>query len=173
MNKYTLIHTALFAEAKPLIEYFKMQCLQKKPYRIYTKNHLLLVVSGMGAKNTLHVESVLKRFCINKAINIGIAGCKDKNIEIGSLFCINHILNDINTTNITSVTKPSGHDIGLETTLVDMESSSFLNICQKVLKPEDIYIFKVVSDYLDTTIPEKKFVENLIKNSIKKWEKYV
>ncbi len=159
MNKYTLIHTALFAEAKPLIEYFKMQCLQKKPYRIYIKNHILLIVSGMGAKNTLHVGDILKRFGIEKAVNIGIAGCKDKKIEIGSLFCINHKLDDIDTTDITSVSKSLDDKNELDTTLVDMESFSFLEICKKSLGAENIYIFKVVSDYLDTTIPEKSLLK--------------
>ncbi len=173
MNRYTLIHTALFNEAKPLIEHFKMQCLQKRPYRIYAKNNIMLTVSGMGAKNSLHVEDVFERFEIDRAINIGIAGCKNENIELGSLFCVNQKLDDIEFTDITSVSKPLGDKSRLKTTLVDMESKTFLDVCEKRLDAKSIFVFKVVSDYLDTTIPTKEFVENLMKNSIKKWEKYV
>jgi REP element-mobilizing transposase RayT/DNA-binding CsgD family transcriptional regulator len=172
-DPFVLIHTALFAEAKPLIERFKLQCSQKRPYRIYTKNHILLIVSGMGDKNALHVEGIFGKFKIKRAINIGIAGCRDENIEIGSLFCVNQKLDDIEFADITSVSKPLDDKKKLKTTLVDMECETFLDICKKRLDEENIFIFKVVSDYLDTTIPKKVFVEKLIKNSIKRWEKYV
>ena len=173
MNNHTLIHTALFSEAKPLIEHFKMQCLQKRPYRIYTKKHLLLIVSGIGKKKTLHVEDIFRSFKIDRAINMGIAGCKDMNIEIGSLFCVNQKLCDIAYADITCVSKPFSDKDRLETTLVDMESKTFLEVCEKELDIKSIFVFKIVSDYLDTTIPKKEFVEKLIKDSIKKWERYV
>ena len=173
MNSYTLIHTAFFAEAKAVIEHFGMRCLQKKPYRLYKSEKLLLIVSGMGAKNALHVEAVLKDFKITKAINIGIAGCKNRDIKIGSLFCTNKTLPDIDFATITSVSKPLDDKNRLDTCLVDMEAQSFLEICKKELDEDFIFVFKVVSDYLDTSIPKKEFVEELIKNSIKKWEKYV
>jgi len=173
MNRYTLIHTALFVEAKSLIEYFKMQCLQKKPYRVYKKEHILLIVSGMGEKNTLHVEGMFESFEIGRAINIGIAGCKDESIEVGSLFCVNRKLDNIEYANITSVSKPLNDKKKLKTTLVDMESKTFLNVCKNRLGAKSVFVFKIVSDYLDTTIPKKEFVEELIKKSIKKWEIYV
>ncbi len=173
MNRYTLINTALFAEAQPLIEHYKLQCLYKRPYRVYKKDNIVLTISGIGRKNALHVEHFLKSFDIVKAINIGIAGCKNKEVEIGSLFCTNQKLLDIEYTDITSVLEPLDNPNDLKTTLVDMESEAFLEICKKRLKEKDIYIFKVVSDYLDTTIPKKEFVYKLIKNSIKKWENYV
>ncbi|MFK5880724.1 MAG: nucleoside phosphorylase [Sulfurospirillum sp.] len=173
MSSYTLIHTALFAEAKAIIEHFKMRCLQKKPYRIYTKDTIMLIVSGMGAKNVIHVEAVFERFKVRKAINIGIAGCKNTDIKIGSVFCVNQKLRDINFADITSVLKPLNDQAKLNTTLVDMEAKSFLQICNKELHSGSIFVFKVVSDYLDTTIPKKEFVEELIKQSIKKWERYV
>jgi len=173
MNPKTLIHTALFCEAKPIIKHFKMQCLQTKPYRIYHKNDILLMVSGMGAKKALHVEDIFKLYPIKQAINIGIAGCKDKNIPIGSLFCTNHRLEDICYATLSCVDEPIDDKEQLTSMLVDMESKSFLHVGKLYLRGENIFVFKVVSDYLDKTIPSKEFVENLIKNSIKSWENYI
>jgi len=173
MNPRTLIHTALFCEAKPIIEHFKMQCLYKKPYRIYHKNDILLIVSGMGIKKALHVKDIFENYHIKKAINIGVAGCKDENIPIGSLFCTNQHLEDIGYATLSCVNEPLDNKEKLSSMLVDMESKSFLHVSGQYLKDENIFVFKVVSDYLDKTIPSKEFVENLIKNTIKSWEKYI
>jgi len=89
MNPKILIHTALLCEAKPIIEHFKMKCLQKKPYRIYHKNDILLIISGIGAKNSLLAKEIFEQNHIKKAVNIGIAGCKDESVPIGTIFCTN------------------------------------------------------------------------------------
>jgi len=167
MKFYTLIHIALKREAKPIIEYFKLRCIQSKPYRLYVKNDIVLIVSGMGAKNTLHVESIFERYSIKKAISIGIAGCKDRQIEIGTMFCTNQKLEIIDYASLTTVDKALDCDKNLKTTLVDMEAEAFLHISQKFLHAEDIYVLKIVSDWLDTTIPKKEFVWKIIKINLK------
>jgi len=159
----TLIHTALFAEAKPIIEYLKLKFIQKKPYRLYQRDNIVLVVTGMGEK-TLIIKEILSQYHIKKAINIGIAGCKDKNIPIGALFCTTHNLPHISHSTITTVKEPLNNPNNLKTTLVDMETDYFLEATEDI---EEVYVFKVVSDYLDTTIPSKQFVWKLIENSLK------
>jgi len=174
MKNYILIHTALFAEAKPIIEHFKLQCLQTKPYRIYLKDNILLMVSGMGKEKTsLHVKDIFQTYSINRAINIGIAGCKNKDIEIGSLFCTNHKLDFINYANLTTVDEPLNDKSNLKTTLVDMEAGSFISTCKEFLDIKDIYILKVVSDHLSTTIPKKEFVWKIIEKNLKSISKVV
>jgi len=173
MSKHrTLIHTALYPEAKPLIHYFKL--IQNKiyePLKIFENENYILVVAGIGRNQTQAILPFMyETFEIDKTINIGIAGCKDKSIKLGSLFCVNQILNDIPTTTITTVDTPLEDSSLLETTLVDMESDCFLEISKKYLPQKDIYVFKVVSDYLSKNIPDKSFVYNSIKKSIAKWE---
>ena len=153
-------------EAKPLIEYFKFQCIQTKPYKIYQKANIVLVVCGMGKENTLHVREIFEQYEISKAINIGIAGCKDKNIEIGSLFCTNQKLNFIKHESLTTVNEPLDDEKSLNTTLVDMEAEYFISTCKEFLDIKDIYILKVVSDHLDTTIPKKEFVWKIIEKNL-------
>ncbi len=174
MKSFTLIYTALFCEAKAVIEHFGMKFVQKRPYRIYSSDDIVLIVGGMGAEKTaLHVEDVFGQYKFNKAINIGIAGCKDRTIEIGSVYCTNHRLGDIDFLTLSSHNEAVGDAKELDTTLVDMEAESFLKICKKHIDSENTFVFKVVSDYLNAEIPKKEFVEKLIKNSITKWEKYV
>jgi nucleoside phosphorylase len=166
MQKITLIHTALFPEAKPIIECLKLQCIQTKPYKIYQRDDIVLIVSGMGCEKALHVEDVFKRYEVKKAINIGIAGCKDKDIEIGTLICTTHDIAGMRRENLTSVDAPCSDRTLLRTTLADMEAETFLHVAQQHLHVEDIYIFKIVSDYLDTTIPKKEFVWKIIEKNL-------
>ncbi len=72
-----LVHTALFAEAKPIIEYLKLKFITKKPFRVYKSKNVILVVTGMGDKTFL-LKEIFKDYQIDRAINIGIVGCKDK-----------------------------------------------------------------------------------------------
>jgi len=173
LKKYTLIHVALKHEAKPIIEQFKLQCIQTKPFKIYKKDDIALVVCGMGKQNTLHLKEVFKTYNIKRAINIGIAGCKDKSIAIGSIFCTNRRLEYINYATLTTVNKALDSSENLKTTLVDMEAESFTSICKEFLDIKDIYILKIVSDHLDTTIPKKEFVWKIIERNLQSISKVV
>jgi nucleoside phosphorylase len=166
MSPTILIHTALFHEAKPIIEYFKLQFVQKVPYRIYQNRHILLVVTGMGREKTLSIENILESFTMQRVINIGIAGCKDMTIPIGHLLCTTHELEGIDCATLSSVDSPLSSVEKLTTTLVDMESEAFLAVTKNYLNEKNIYIFKVVSDYIETTIPKKEFVWRIIAQSL-------
>jgi len=170
----TLIHTALLCEAQAVIEKYKLKLVQKNP-RIYTNEKIALLVGGIGKKNTLkNLEYVFKNYKISKALNIGIAGCSDTNIPIGSLFCTNHHLLDIDFLPLKTVDTPKiDQDKYRPSTLYDMEGSYFLSISRNFLNEKDIFIFKVVSDHLDDTIPPKDFVKKLIKNRIESLEKWI
>jgi hypothetical protein len=160
----TLIHTALFAEAKPIIEKLRLQFVQKKPYRVYRNKNIILVISGIG-KKTYILKDIIEEYNFKKAINIGIAGCRDKNITIGELFSTIDKLDNIPYGSITTVDKPIDNPKEIKTLLIDMESKYFLDLTKDIDK---VYVFKIVSDYLDTTIPSKRFVWKIIENSLDK-----
>jgi nucleoside phosphorylase len=170
----TLIHTALLCEAQAVIEKYKLKLVQKNP-RIYTNEKIVLLVGGIGKENSLkNLEEIFKNYKISKALNIGIAGCSDTNISIGSLFCTNHNLPNIDHLPLQTVDTPKvQQDEYHPSTLYDMEGSYFLDVAKSYLNEKDIFIFKVVSDYLDDTIPPKDFVKKLIQNSISSWEKWI
>jgi nucleoside phosphorylase len=127
----------------------------------------------MGKENTTYsLEYIFKNYTIYKAVNIGIAGCSDTSIPIGQLFCTNQTLKDIPYIQLKTVSKTQ--TISKEKScLYDMEASVFANICLKYLDKKYIFVFKVVSDYLDDTIPTKEFVKQLIKQNIKSLEKWI
>lgn len=202
MKIKTLIHTALVAEAKPIIGYFGLTCKEKIPYNLYENENIVLIVSGIGEELTQQALSyALSLYEPEIAINIGIAGCSDATIARGTLFCTTHENLDIPFATLSSHKEGIDascslntviHDGSPETlcfivpserkcfaqtsshakltTLVDMEAESFLHTIPKDI---ETYVFKVVSDHLQTSIPSKADVGNWINKSIKQWEKYV
>ncbi|MDR2081257.1 MAG: nucleoside phosphorylase [Campylobacteraceae bacterium] len=166
----TLIHTALTAEAKPIIGYFHLICKNKIPFNIYANDDTALVVSGIGAQKTKEALAfAFTLFSARRAINIGIAGCVDKNIKTGSLFCATHKNLSIPYAALTSHECGVKDGSSINSYLADMEGEAFLEAAQNVEK----YIFKVVSDHLDTTIPTKAKVGALIQKTIPLWSVYV
>jgi len=167
----TLLHTALYPEAKPIIHSFNL--IQNKlyePLKVFENDDYILVVGGIGKDKTKQcLPTVYENFNISKAVNVGIAGCKDTRVKLGSLFCTNQTLEGIEKGSITCVNTPLDDATKLDTLLVDMESDAFLEISRNYLKDNNIFVFKIVSDYLDTKIPDKSFVYNSIKKSIAKW----
>jgi len=169
----TLIHTALQSEAQSIIEKYKLKLLLNYNLKIYSNDKVVLLISGMGKVKTLEsLEIVFAKFKIQKAINIGISGCSDKNIAIGSLFCTNQKLTDIKHIALKTVDTPQTAK-KIKSLLFDMEGKYFEEYALRFLDKRDIYIFKVVSDYLDDTIPSKEFVKQLINKNIKSIEKWI
>lgn len=159
----------MISEAKPIIGYFKLQKINTK---LYENESILLVIGSIGLEKTKQIlTKIFTNYSFKKAINIGICGCKDTNIEIGSLFCTNKKLEDISYQTLQSFDTPVTSPNELKTTLVDMEAEAFIDISS--LNVKDIYVFKIVSDHLNSTIPTKAFVNALIQKNIKKIAKYV
>lgn len=157
-----LIHTALFAEAKAFVDHFKLTCTQSKPHKIYQNDSIVLCVTGIGKQKSEQIEEIFLKYPIKKAFNIGIAGCKDKTIPLGTLFCTTHNLADVPRASISSVDMALDNAKKLSTLLVDMEAETFVSISEGHLPLDDILVMKIVSDHLDTTIPKKEFVWKII-----------
>ena len=157
-----LIHTALLCEAQSFIEHFKLKKTNSMP-KIYQNDNILICISGVGAQNThFTLEYIYANYSIQKAFNIGIAGCNDPSISIGSLYCTNHTLREMDSlplvTSDTVVTKSEQK----ATTLYDMEAKYFLEISQQHLESDSIFIFKIVSDHLDKTVLPKDLIKRFI-----------
>jgi nucleoside phosphorylase len=167
-----VIHTALLCEAQSVIEKYKLIKVNSDP-KIYKNDFLLVVIGGIGELNTLKcLEYIYKNYNVQKIFNIGIVGCSDKEIEVGELFCTNKKLESLKYMELKTVQTPQiVYDE--ESILYDMEGSYFLEVSQKYLKNEDIFVLKVVSDHLDDTILPKDKVKKLIQNSLKSWEKWI
>jgi len=162
----TLIHCALLSEAQYIIEKERLKIEQKEP-RVYLNETIVLVVSNVGKRNTIKsLEFIYQNYKIHKAINIGIAGCNDKSIKIGTLFCTNHKLKNLPYVQLRTVDSPQLLiPNSLPLTLYDMEAKYFVDISEKYLYKKDIFVFKIVSDHLDGKIPSKEEVKQLVKTN--------
>ena len=155
-----LIHTALLCEAQSFIEYYK---LKKTNNKLYQNDELIVLISGIGKENTLlTLEDIFSNHTIIKAFNIGIAGCNDTTIEIGTLFCTNKCLKDIKKLPLITQDTITINSKETNPTLYDMEAKYFLSICSLYLKKEDIFIFKIVSDHLSSKKLPKDYIKSII-----------
>jgi purine-nucleoside phosphorylase len=164
---------ALLSEAKPIIEKFSLV----KNGDFFENDEVKLIVSGMGVVNSaIATTYLLTKFDAKKddmIFNIGIAGANFK-CDIGDSFLVSKVI-DFHSRSIltlphqgkklTTVSTPATK-IDIKNTLVDMESYGFLKASKKFIKDENIFIQKVVSDFLDDSVPSKEKVYNLIKNMI-------
>lgn len=175
----TLIYCTLHSEIIPLINFLKFKqnnSVQNLPsgnkISLYENDKYLLLVSNSGKKDCIDsLEYIYKNFKIKKAINIGISSCSDNSIKIGTLFCTNRLLFGINFGSITTIDTPLETDENLETLLIDNESKYFEEVSKKNI--DNIYTFKVVSDYYDNEILKDDFISNLINKSIPTIERYL
>ncbi len=171
-----LIHTALLSEAQSFIEKYKLSKINNNP-KIYTNTtqKIIVVISGIGKDNTINaLEYIFSIYQIHQAINVGIAGSSDTMLKIGEIFCTNKQLDDIKFKSLVTVDTPCLKNFdNVQNTLYDMEGKYFNQICLKYLKDKNIFIFKIISDYLDDTILPKDKVKQMIKKSMEKMEKYI
>ena len=160
------IIVALKIEASPLIEAFKL----KKRDFLYLNSNIILIVSGVGKKNS---AQALKKLNIQKddiVINFGICGAKDKNIKIGDIF-LTQGSNFFPNKTISSFDRAVDESFDIKTDLVDMEAEGFYEEAKKFTN--NIYILKIVSDHLDTKFLKKEFVYSLINKKIKKIKEFI
>jgi len=160
-----LVHSALQCEAQCIIEKNKLQKTNSNP-KIYSNDTVIVLIGGVGKENTLkNLEYIFNTYSITKAVNLGIAGCSDLNIPIGSVFSCLNKLHNITFKELQTVNTPQiiNHNTNF---LYDMEGKYFLQISQRFLDGKNINIIKVVSDHLNDTIQNKDTIKNLICKNI-------
>lgn len=161
-----LIHTALLCEAQSIIEQYKLKKINSIP-KIYSNDNILVLIGGIGKENTItSLKYIFSNFTISKAMNVGIAGCGDHSIPIGELYCTNHQLIDIQYKELITVDTPI---ISTKQSpfLFDMEGKYFYEICLNYVDEKNIFLLKVVSDYLDIEKIDKNSVKSLIHQNIR------
>lgn len=149
-----LISTALFCEAKPLINHFKLK--KDKNSKIYSNDSIMLVITNIGKNSHQIIQQILEDKAISSFLNIGIAGHKSYNI--GSLFLAHKISSPENkksfypiilfdykdTENLISQNKIES-DFEKDT-LYDMEAFFQFEIVSKSMPVELMHCIKIVSD---------------------------
>ncbi len=182
-----LIHTALAAEARPLIDHWKLK--QQRSSRggtVYSDmaRKYLLLVSGTGALAAASsVAAVMAAEPeVDFAMNLGVCGCPWSSPPRGTPFLI-HRIKDVSSQRTYYPDILARHpwkEASLEThgravtqadqpdSLVDMEASGFFHAARSWLAPHRIAVLKIVSDYLEGSSLSKdvivKWVQEQIEN---------
>ena len=161
------ILSALKAESDPLVNYFQLKRHSSFQFPVFVNNDLYLIGIGTGkAKVQERIYSFLETASDDfiQFINIGIAGGKNENSELGQLYLINKIVDDntdhsyypdllINHSlaehSVTTVNKAINDGGSSYKTLVDMEASEIFKICSKIIPVHRMAFLKIVSDYMD------------------------
>ena len=160
------IVTALYIEAKPIIDYFKL----KSSNEIFKNDKINLIITSEGKiKSAINTTLLLTKYKY-PTLNFGIAGSNKFDINKG--FFIHKIVDTDtdfnyypdffkqNSTTLYTVSKPNKYY-----SLVDMEGSGFFEACYKFLNVNEIMLYKIVSDTPTSPI-KKEIIPCLIKNHI-------
>jgi hypothetical protein len=155
------IVVAWMAEARPLIDRFRLKPLSRKHgLRIYRNDTLTLIVAGQGkvsaAVATAWLQASLRLQPGARWLNIGIAGHRD--LAVGTAIQARSVMDrasgrswqlpcdeaDLPCLDIVTVDAPdSGYASAM---VVDMEASGFVETALRFADRSDICCFKVISD---------------------------
>lgn len=164
---------ATMLEAKPFVQGMSLKQTRKNPFRLFQKDGILLVISGIGKANAAMAAAYscleLKPACV---CNLGAAGATRSEYNLGEIFHIQKIVEpdrpDLKTgkpcvhkpdllkgfkttilaTSDRAVLDPNERKaISRNADLIDMEGASVVQACRAFKK--DCYLFKFVSDTPD------------------------
>ncbi len=176
-----LVFCALAAEARPLIEHWRLKKLENRhPFPIYANHKYAVVVTGLGKHAA--AAAVAYTLCWFRDIeqpvmlNLGIAGHREH--PVGSLFLANKLTDgetgrcfypqsvfiaQMPASGLRTVGQPTSEYPGND--LFDMEASAFYEIACKFSSQEFIHCIKIVSDnrYTSTDTLNPQQVTDLIK----------
>lgn len=179
------IVSALYSEAKPLIDHFN---LKKSPqttrFQVFANQDIALLISGIGllsaAVGTSYLLTKYNSAETDIAFNIGIAGSASKGFKIGEpIICnkiihkdtyrsyypdilINHGIREGVLESHSHVVENSALITEVNGDIVDMEGAGFYEAASSFLYAHNIYSVKVISDYLNPTALSGEKVSRLI-----------
>lgn len=165
------ISTAMYHEAKPFISHYGLSRDNNiKRFQVFKGEDMLLFISGVGiVPSTIAVTYILTKFNVKPHdlfINIGVCAAKSKGIKIGTpILCHKIIDNDTKRSFYPDILFKHFFQEGvletfsnivnremiasIEGDIVDMEGSGVYQAASTFLSPHQIYLIKIVSDYLD------------------------
>ena len=165
---------ATVLEAEPFIQQLSLQLCVREPFELYRRDHLCLVISGIGKTNAAMASAWLILTETPKFIvNAGAAGATDNCSELGSIYQISEVIEPdrmifelydnipdipllrgagvcrIRTAVLATQDKPvkspeDRYALSADARLSDMEGAAVVQVCKKFKTP--CYLFKFVSD---------------------------
>ncbi len=179
------ITVALSAEARPLIDTFKLTRTYALPYTLFENSDIKLLVTGVGLQNAIMATSAfLGHFSPNEddlLLNIGICAAP-QSFEIGEAFLVHKLTCKVPYESKNQVYYPDilfehplkesdllsvdeSMDIAQELP-VDMEAYGVYKAASRFLNTHQLLFFKVVSDHFEPLHVSKESATSLIQNSM-------
>ena len=190
-----LLAIALHAEARPVIERFRLKQDGSFDLPVFRRDEVWLAVTGTGrVKSAVATASLLTRAGRDEdavIFNLGVAGHTQRAgegpVRIGDRFLANKITEQgtgrsfypdllaktpLAESAVTTVDRPLDRaDAGaVEPGLADMEAAGFYQAAATFLPPHRIGCVKVVSDHLETGRFDKDWIGELIAGSLDDFE---
>jgi nucleoside phosphorylase len=176
--------TAMYYEAEPIISYYKMKkVMEAKKFQVFKAIDKLLIISGVGSlKASVAVTYILNSFNYKEDdifINIGICGAVNENLCEGQVIMCNKVLDSYANKTLypdmllkhpfsegTLHSFPKAVMEKVEGDIVDMEGAFFFQTAVMFLKPHNIHIIKIVSDFLKPESVNSNNIKSLLKRSM-------
>jgi nucleoside phosphorylase len=169
-DKTGAIIMATEKEAESFIMELGLRKTESRPFSIFKKRDILLVISGIGKANgAMATACVCMKYKPAWALNLGAAGATKESANVGDIFQIEKILEPdrphfrtnkpfrqfpdvlegfadavLATQDKAVIDKESFCEVSPIADLVDMEGASILQTCKRYEIP--CYIFKFISD---------------------------
>lgn len=169
--------TALYAEAKPLIDHFHLKKSKADTrFQWFTNGELSLILTGSGAISAAVAVSHMLTRCgagpQDLFVNIGIGGTRHRDWQQGeTVLChkiIDHhtghayypdilIRHDLREGVLETFSRPVQKDQTVQGDVVDMEGYGCCAAASAFFSPHQVYVIKIVADPLapDTVSPEQ------------------
>jgi len=183
-----MIFTALYCEAKPIIQFFG---LKKDPgvhmFQAFRNEDIILLVTKPGIVNAAigvtHLCSVYPPGPCDLLLNIGICGAKNMNMTIGTVYLCDKIYemdtglsyypdmifsHPFEESGIVSSGNPilEKHAADMPENLADMEASGVYRAGILFFQPHQMFFIKIVSDYLQFDKIDPNSVNGLIERNL-------
>jgi nucleoside phosphorylase len=171
---------AFEAEARALIDHYRLQKDSTQPYPLFYDEQKLILISGMGQQKAKEaVEYLLSQHMPSPndvLVNLGICAAQER-FPIGTLLHVHNLRSESESFELTdtasvlaqascySTDKALAQTV--ETDIAEMEAISIYKAASKFFAPSKISILKVVSDHFKPFKIKKQFIIDLIKPHIK------
>lgn len=179
------IVAALSAEARPIIERYKLKRIYTLPFTMFQNSEIKLIISGMGLDNAMMATTALLSHYTptqnDLLVNIGICAAPE-NFKIGNPLVIHQIHYEQHSyfpdilfehpfyeSDIITLDAPSDTNF---LTAVDMESYGVYKAAARFLKAHQILFFKIVSDSFEPQSVTKELALELVSKNIENFETF-
>jgi hypothetical protein len=171
---------AFEAEARALIEHYKLEKDPRSPYTLFSSEEMIILISGMGqdnAKNTVkYLLSHYPHSDDDVLMNLGICAAQEQ-FPIGTLLHVQSLHNEsehfeleVSGSSLQKVSCFSAEQVltrALENDIAEMEAISLYKAASTYFTPSKISVLKVVSDHFKPFKIKKQFIIDLIKPHVK------